>query len=174
MNRVLLHGNNLNGFIPIRRLYSAPLTQPLKCTLTKAAGAHANTPFVYKLATALKQFQRSHASRAPIDLNPAAITKDVIVYKYENPRFFKIANIFGIVQLFALSCVSESLISGLRPAANADDELPQSVPSYLRVNLGDDKWRFGLASGIFLTGKFERSNRSSPNNPCGWRRRPME
>jgi TMEM70/TMEM186/TMEM223 protein family len=31
---------------------------------------------------------------------PATLAKDVIVFKYENPRFFKLMNIFTISQLF--------------------------------------------------------------------------
>lgn len=157
MNRVLLgnlHGNLISRTNFASRLWSTPFTQPLNRTLTKAAGTNVHKPFTYKLATALKQFHRSHSSKAPINLNTAAIAKDLIVYKYENPRFYRIVNLFGFVQLFVLSYVSESLLHGLKNVpVDVEDQRLKNIPSYLRVNFGENSWRYGLATGIFLTGK---------------------
>lgn len=126
----------------------------------KSTTINAHKPIIHKYATILNQYRHSHASyasHAPLNINTAALTKDVIIYKYENPRFFKIVNIFGVVQLFVLSYIAESLLSGLRNVSTNDndgDPRLENVPGYMRkTNFGDSKWKYGLSFGVAFTGK---------------------
>lgn len=112
------------------------------------------TPVIYQFATFLKQFQRFHSTHAPININPSSIKSDVIIYKYDNPRFFKIINTFGIVQFFVLCYTSESLLHGLQRTKKDEEDDPklEKIPSYLRKDFSENKWRYGLSFGTFLIG----------------------
>lgn len=162
MSRFLFN-RNFTNFSSFQRKFSFTPYQQAVNIKPKAITTNIHKPIIYKYARILRQFQQSYASyasnasNAPLNFNKAALTKDVIIYKYENPRFFKIVNTFGIVQLFVLTYVSESLVSGLRNVStnesNADPRL-ENVPGYIRhVNFGENKWKYGLAFGTFFTGK---------------------
>lgn len=113
-------------------------------------------PHLYQLFTsnAFRQFQRkSYASYAPINIDARNLTKDVIVYKYNNPRFFKVMNIFAIVQFFFWLICSEFTLSTLRDTPINDNDPDISNKSIIyRVNLGENKYKYGIATATFFLG----------------------
>lgn len=114
-------------------------------------------PILYQLLTsnAFRQLQcKSYASYAPINIDARNLTKDVIVYKYNNAKFFKLMNIFAIVQFFFWLICSEFTLSTLRdtPIDETDPDISSKSIIY-RVNLGENKYKFGIATATFFLGK---------------------
>lgn len=113
-------------------------------------------PILYQLLSSdiFRQFQRKYASYAPINIDASNLTKDVIVYKYNSPQFFKLMNIFAIVQFFFWLICSEFTLSTLR-----DTPIDETDPSFntksviYRVNLGENKYKYGIATVSFCLGK---------------------
>lgn len=114
-------------------------------------------PILYQLlsSNAFRQLQcKSYASYAPINIDARNLTKDVIVYKYNNPQFFKLMNIFAIVQFFFWLICSEFTLSTLRdtPIDETDPEISNKSIIY-RVNLGENKYKYGIATATFFLGR---------------------
>lgn len=80
-----------------------------------------------------------------------ATAKDLLVFRYENPRFFKYLNFFAIVQFMFWNYLSYFSFTSLKdtPVPQADD----SLPWWRRINLGDNKYRNGITIMCFLIGK---------------------
>ncbi|XP_005181816.1 transmembrane protein 223 [Musca domestica] len=79
------------------------------------------------------------------------VAKDVIVYKYENPKFFKIINIFGICQFTFWTYLSHFAFTSLRDAPVEVKE-GQELAWYERINLGENKYRNGITVMCFCIG----------------------
>lgn len=93
---------------------------------------------------------------APAQSNAANLAKDVIVFKYENPRFFKLMNVFAISQFFFWGYLGHWSYTSLRdaPIANPDDsELGEEVSWWRKINLGENKYKNTLAGACFLIGE---------------------
>lgn len=80
------------------------------------------------------------------------VAKDVIMYKYENPKFFKIINIFGICQFTFWTYLSHFAFTSLRDAPVEVKE-GQELAWYERINLGENKYRNGITVMCFCIGK---------------------
>lgn len=97
----------------------------------------------------LTGLQRVNFCTRAYDIN-TNITKDVVLYKYENPKFFKILNIFGICQFIFWSYLSHFAFTTLRdaPVEKQEDELRW----FERINLGENKYRNGITIMSFIIG----------------------
>lgn len=92
----------------------------------------------------LKPSIRQFATPAPINLNLSALAKDVIVFKYNNPRYFKLLNVFALIQfVFWLGLAEFNLFSfnknpdhgkseGLEGAEN------ENLPDSENIQLSDE------------------------------------
>ena len=96
--------------------------------------------------------QRSNLCTRVYDIN-TNVTKDVILFKYENPRFFYILNTFGICQFIFWTYLSHFAFTTLRdaPVEQKDDE---ELKWYERINLGENKYRNGITAMSFIIGIF--------------------
>lgn len=157
MNRLLFNRSHLNGSFLVRNYTVKPLTPQLRSNFVKVPDRVVYKPIVYKFSTnGLKQFYRSYASyaNAPINIDTSTLAKDVIVFKYNNPKYFKMMNIFGIAQFFFWLICSEFTLSNLRyTPINEGAPNFADLPLYLRINLGENKYKYGLAIGCFTFGK---------------------
>ncbi|PSN52737.1 hypothetical protein C0J52_06152 [Blattella germanica] len=92
---------------------------------------------------------RTCTSTATLDVN-TKVGKDVILYHYENPKFFRIVNIFALSQFGFWTYLSHFAFTSLKdaPAPKQMD----SVPWWRRINLGENKYRNGLTALSFLVG----------------------
>lgn len=98
--------------------------------------------------------KRSYSTAAPINIDVSNLTKDVIVYKYNNPRYFKLLNIFALVQFVFWLGMVEFQLSSLRDApVDKSVENFEKQPFYKKTNLGSNRYKYGLASVLFLIGK---------------------
>lgn len=165
MNRLLFSRSVLNSNCLVRN-YSVKSVIPPLATIVKAPPKIVYKPIVYQISTnGLKLFSRHNSSYAPINIDVSNLTKDVIVFKYENPKHFKLMNIFGIAQFFFWLICSEFTLSNLRNTPiDTDDPNLEAQPFYFRVNLGENKYKYGLAIACFTFGMcfdFHRELKSS-------------
>ncbi|XP_065089940.1 transmembrane protein 223 [Ochlerotatus camptorhynchus] len=84
------------------------------------------------------------------DINTKVI-KDVMLYKYENPRFYRILNMFAISQFLFWGYLSHFAYTTLRDAPVPDDKR-DDLAWYERINLGENKYRNGIAIMSFVIG----------------------
>lgn len=78
------------------------------------------------------------------------VSKDIILFKYENPKFYKMLNIFAIVQFLFWNYLSHAAFTTLRDAPV--EEVAEDAAWYRRINLGDNKYRNGITVSCFLIG----------------------
>lgn len=94
----------------------------------------------------------SVATKAIHDVN-TNVTKDVILFKYENPKFFTYMNMFAVVQYMFWSYLGIFAFSTLRDAPVDDSKLTDDTPWFRKVNLGQNKYRNTLGAVAFLVGE---------------------
>uniref|UniRef100_A0A1I8PCE4 Transmembrane protein 223 n=1 Tax=Stomoxys calcitrans TaxID=35570 RepID=A0A1I8PCE4_STOCA len=92
---------------------------------------------------------RRYCTRA-YDVN-TSVPKDVILYKYENPKFFRIINIFGICQFVFWTYLSHFALTSLRDAPVEQRE-GEELAWYEKINLGENKYRNGISIISFAIG----------------------
>uniref|UniRef100_A0A336M999 CSON014010 protein n=1 Tax=Culicoides sonorensis TaxID=179676 RepID=A0A336M999_CULSO len=102
-------------------------------------------------STTLNQ-SKSHlfCSRTVLDPNTNVI-KDVMLFKYENPKLYKAINFFALAQFCFWNYVSYFSYTNLRDAPVAD-EGKENLPFWQRINLGESKYRTSIAALCFLMG----------------------
>lgn len=126
----------------IVQLFNKPITQTVSNVFSpQAYGKQLHTKFQ----------QRSTFCTRAYDVN-TQITKDVILYKYENPNFFKIINIFGFSQFLFWTYLSHFAFTTLRDAPVEQQE-GKELAWYEKLNLGENKYRNGITIVSFLIGK---------------------
>lgn len=80
----------------------------------------------------------------------ATLEKDMLLFKYENPKFFRYLNLFGVSQFVFWTYLS-NFATTLR-----DVKVPvtEDTKWYEKLTfLGEDKYKNGLAVLFFLVGK---------------------
>lgn len=85
-----------------------------------------------------------------LDANTAVI-KDVVLFKYENPRLFKAMGFFAIAQFFFWNWLSYFSFNNLKDAP-VDKSKEEDLPLWRRINLGENKYRNGIGVMCFLMG----------------------
>lgn len=89
----------------------------------------------------------------PFDIN-TNVVKDVILFKHDNPRYYKMMNIFALTQFIFWSYLSILSFTTLRDAPVEKPADGKTQPWYERINLGENKYRNGITITTFLIGKF--------------------
>lgn len=83
--------------------------------------------------------------------------KDIIMYRYENARFFRMLNVFAIAQFgfwIMLSFSSLTLVDvPVSKKTEEDKKKDEDLPFWRTINLGQDKYKYGLGIGSFLMGE---------------------
>lgn len=131
---------NLIAKEPIRFVY-----KPLACQLTN---------------NCLKQFVRKYSSNAPINSTVQNLTKDVIIFKYDNPRFFKLMNIFGVVQFFFWVIFAESIMTTIKfVPVDRDSPNFKDLPLYMKINFGENKYKWGMTIFSFVVGELSKKDK---------------
>jgi len=77
------------------------------------------------------------------------VAKDVILFKFENPRFFKMLNVFSLSQ-FAFWSYLSYCATTLRNIPVKDDP---NTPWWQTINLGEKKYKIGICVVSFIIGK---------------------
>lgn len=84
----------------------------------------------------------------PLDVN-TNVGKDVILFKYDNPRFFKVINIFAACQFLFWSYLSVFSYTTLK---DAPVDPNKDTSWWRKINLGENKYRNGIAILSFIIG----------------------
>lgn len=79
------------------------------------------------------------------------VVKDVILFKYENPKQFRYINFFALGQFIFWNYLSFFALNELRNTP-VDEENKENLAFWERVNLGENKWRYGMSAACFLIG----------------------
>lgn len=93
--------------------------------------------------------RKRHSTSDNLNVN-TNVAKDVILFKYDNPRFFKILNVFAICQFGFWGYLSHFAFTKLRDVPVPEDG---SLPWWRKFNLGENKYRNTIAIFSFLVGK---------------------
>ncbi|KAL0871692.1 hypothetical protein ABMA27_004208 [Loxostege sticticalis] len=80
------------------------------------------------------------------------VVKDVVLFKYENPKFYMYMNIFAVVQYMFWSYLGIFAFSSLRDAPVDKTKIDDDTPWFRRINLGENKYRNGLGTIAVLVG----------------------
>jgi len=89
--------------------------------------------------------------------------KDVVIFRFEDPKFFKYLNLFAVSQfgfwiMLCLSSLSmvDTPVPDKKETSKKDNEKNNSTeewrPFWRAINLGNDKYKYGLCVGSFLMG----------------------
>ncbi|XP_011182184.1 transmembrane protein 223 [Zeugodacus cucurbitae] len=127
-----------------RLLHRTPFaTQTLKQSFTSKA------PLLNKPLITLRAPARNRSSPV-FDVN-TNVTKDVILFKYENPKYYNVLNIFGLCQFVFWTYLSHFAFTTLKDAPV--QEIPgEELAWYQQINLGENKYRNGITTICFLIG----------------------
>lgn len=92
----------------------------------------------------------SVTTRTIHDVNTNVI-KDVILFKYENPKFYTYMNIFAVVQYLFWSYLGIFSFSSLKDAPVDRSKIDETTPWFRKINLGENKYRNTLgALAVFI------------------------
>ncbi|XP_063705750.1 transmembrane protein 223 [Culicoides brevitarsis] len=106
--------------------------------------------FCQRVPLVFKAPSRFLSNRVVLDPN-TNVAKDVILYKYENPRFFKLINIFAIVQFGFWNYLSHFSYTTLRDAPVPQEDT-ENLRFWERINLGENKYRNSIAAMCLFMG----------------------
>lgn len=80
-----------------------------------------------------------------------SVPKDTILFKYDNPRFFRLMNVFAMSQFFFWVYLSHFAFSTMKNVPISQEKKEDKDLSWWRkINFG--KYRNGIAAGSFLIG----------------------
>ncbi|XP_022217714.1 transmembrane protein 223 [Drosophila obscura] len=117
-----------------RSLQCFRLTVPVVVNKTPVAGA----------------IKRYSSGAAPFDVS-TSVPKDLILFKYENPRFYKMLNFFGICQFVFWTYLSHFAFTTLKDAPVVENP-GEELKWFQRINLGENKYRNAITGCCFLIG----------------------
>ncbi|XP_049874332.1 transmembrane protein 223 [Pectinophora gossypiella] len=80
------------------------------------------------------------------------VAKDVILFKYENPKFYQYMNLFAVIQYMFWSYLGVFAFTTLRDAPVDQSKINEDTPWYRRINLGENKYRNTLGAVAILVG----------------------
>lgn len=133
INFALRHGVN---FLKRHALYS------LRCTVPAIAN---------KLPAAIAPI-RSQSTRAAYDVS-TNVQKDIVLFKYENPKFYKMLNFFGVCQFVFWTYLSHFAFTTLKDAPVVEKP-GEELKWFQRINLGENKYKNGITICCFLIGEW--------------------
>lgn len=87
-----------------------------------------------------------------VDVN-TNVAKDIILYKYENPKHYKWINIFALCQFGFWTYLSYFSFTTLRDSPVDRDS---NVAWWRKINLGENKYRNTIAVSAFLIGTYNK------------------
>lgn len=110
------------------------------------------TLFKYKLPFTACRFSIRQRESLPFE-KEFNITKNVLVYSYDNSRFYKLLSYFGAVQFVFWLYLATFSYSSLRDVPIPGEESPEDVPWWRLINLGKNKYKNGIALLCFSVGR---------------------
>lgn len=119
----------------------------------RRAGAHRYPSTCKNCINKVKNVSYSSVATKTIHDVNTNVTKDVILFKYENPKFYMYMNLFAVVQYMFWSYLGIFAFSTLRDAPVDKSKITDDTPWFRKINLGENKYRNTLGSVAMLVGK---------------------
>lgn len=94
---------------------------------------------------------RSQSTKAAYDVS-TNVQKDIVLFKYENPKFYKMLNFFGLCQFVFWTYLSHFAFTTLKDAPVVEKP-GEELKWYQRINLGENKYKNGITICCFLIGE---------------------
>ncbi|KAH8400871.1 hypothetical protein KR009_001526 [Drosophila setifemur] len=110
----------------------------------------ANAPAIVTKSPVGPAIKRFSSQAAPLDMS-TTVPKDIILFKYENPRFYNMLNFFGVCQFVFWTYLSHFAFTTLKDAPVVEQP-GEDLKWFQRINLGDNKYRNGITICSFLIG----------------------
>lgn len=107
---------------------------------------------INKIKCNAKYSSQSVVTKTIHDVN-TNVTKDVILFKYENPKFYMYMNIFAVVQYMFWTYLGLFALQNLRDAPVDESKITEDTPWFRKINLGQNKYRNTLGAVAILIGK---------------------
>lgn len=131
----------------------APAIKQYYCNINSKTKKFVTPSFSYPIITRLfhstKALKYCSNNAANVNTN---LLKDVIIFKHENPKFFKYMNIFAYCQFLFWSYLSHFAYTELRDIPIDPDTITDKTPWWQNINLGESKYRTGFAIFCFTIG----------------------
>lgn len=83
------------------------------------------------------------------------VVKDVILFKYENPKFFRYMNAFAVVQYIFWTYLGVFALKNLKDAPVDRSSLTEDTPWFRKINLGENKYRNTLGAISVIVGEYK-------------------
>ncbi|XP_026479132.1 transmembrane protein 223-like [Ctenocephalides felis] len=134
---------SINQYITLQKSFITHANRTLKRTFHNSPSILLFNQRNFSISSITRQQLRAY------DVN-TNVTKDIILYKYENPRFFTLLNGFAICQFvfwvylghFAYTCLRDAPLS----------EQAGDVAWWRKINLGENKYKNTLAALCVILG----------------------
>ncbi|XP_038223500.1 transmembrane protein 223 [Zerene cesonia] len=96
----------------------------------------------------------NYSSKVPKTIHDVntRVTKDVILFKYENPKYFMYMNTFAIVQYMFWTYLGVFALKNLKDAPVDTAKIDESTPWFRKINLGENKYKNTLGAVALLIG----------------------
>ena len=159
----LVLGRQVVNFRPIQRLWSSSRPQilygiPQQSVVSRVSPiSRIIAPLIlqkqHKLFTtcsvlSFNTVQPKHKVKLPFAIDERNIKEDILIYSYNNDRFYKFLTFFGIVQFFFwihLAGFSYSTLRDVDPVIEGQNIHGEKHPWWKKINLGKEKYRYGMA-----------------------------
>lgn len=111
-----------------------------------------NTHWLRNVGVFIKRnlFSLKRSSSTAVDIN-TNVAKDVILYKYDSPKFFKYLNICAVCQFGFWTYLSLTAFETLRDVPVSEDS---NASWWQKINLGDTKYKYAITISSFMLGKY--------------------
>lgn len=98
----------------------------------------------------------------PAQRTAATLEKDLLLFKYENPRFFRYLNLFGVSQFVFWTYLSNfaTTLRDVPVQQTADQKWYEKL-----TFLGENKYKNGMAVLFFLVGESDQYNARLESTP---------
>lgn len=94
-------------------------------------------------------FKRQATTQSILDVN-TNVAKDVVLYKNDASRQFKLLNLFAVAQFVFWNFLAETVFSTLKDIPV--DKLNKNGPWYTKINFGKDAARYSLTALCLIVG----------------------
>ena len=98
---------------------------------------------------------KTHKKTLPFEVD-SKVSKDTLLFTYRNDRFHRILGWFGIAQFAFWGYLAQFSYSTLRDAPREEGEDTEDLPWWRRINLGENKYRYGLTFMSLSLGEWWR------------------
>ncbi|XP_011552136.2 transmembrane protein 223 [Plutella xylostella] len=80
------------------------------------------------------------------------VANDVVLFKYENPKYFKYMNLFAAVQYMFWAYIGAFAFTSLKDAPVDESKITAETPWFRKINMGEPKYKNTLGTAAVVVG----------------------